>query len=162
MKLEKAIFGAGCFWHIEEFFSNLKGVFSTRVGYACGTSKNPTYKEVCGGKTGHVEVVEVTFDPRIIKYDELLKHFWHIHDPCSLDKQGPDVGTQYASVICVVNEIQKEIAERNKKESQTKFKKKIVTKICPCDCFYLAEEYHQNYLKKNPGYMKICRIPDGI
>ena len=102
------------------------------------------------------------FDPRIIKYDELLKHFWHIHDPCSLDKQGPDIGTQYASVLCVLNQIQKEVAEKNKKKSQIKFKKKIVTKICACDCFYLAEEYHQKYLKKNPGYMKICRIPEGI
>ena len=148
MKLEKAVFGAGCFWHIEEFFSNLKGVLSTRVGYACGKTKNPTYKKVCTGETGHVEVVEVTFDPKIIKYDELLKHFWHIHDPCSLDKQGPDVGTQYASVLCVLNKIQKEVAEKNKKKSQIKFKKKILTKICACDCFYLAEEYHQKYLKK--------------
>ena len=150
MKLEKAIFGAGCFWHIEEFFSNLKGVLSTRVGYACGTSKNPTYKEVCEGKTGHVEVVEVTFDPRIIKYDELLKHFWHIHDPCSLDKQGPDVGTQYKSVIFATNTIQKEIAIKSKRNfNLKKYNDKIVTIIENLKKFYLAEEYHQKYIEKN-------------
>ena len=162
MKLEKAIIGAGCFWHIEEFYSNLKGVHATRVGYACGKSKNPTYKKVCKGNTEHVEVVEITFDPKIIKYDQLLKQFWHIHDPTSLDKQGPDIGHQYASALCVLNQIQNEIAEKSKKEIQKKFKKEVVTLICKCKKFYPAEEYHQKYLKKNPGYMKTCKIPENI
>tara|TARA_Y100000590_G_scaffold456988_1_gene608683 strand:+ start:880 stop:1368 length:489 start_codon:yes stop_codon:yes gene_type:complete len=162
MKLEKAIFGAGCFWHIEEFYSNIKGVHATRVGYACGKTKEPTYKTVCTGLTGHVEVVEITFNPKIIKFDELLKQFWHIHDPTSLDKQGPDEGSQYKSAICVINSTQKEIASKSLKNQQKKYEKKIETIICMCNIFYLAEEYHQKYLKKNPGYMKTCKIPKQI
>ena len=162
MKLEKAILGAGCFWHVEEFYSNLKGILSTRVGYACGKTKNPNYKKVCTGDTGHIEVVEVTYDPKIIKYDQLLKQFWHIHDPTSLDKQGPDYGSQYTSAICVTNQIQNEIASKSLKEIQKKFKKEIDTIICKCKIFYVAEEYHQKYLKKNPGYIKTCKIPTAI
>ena len=163
MKLEKSILGAGCFWHVEEFFSKIKGVVATRVGYACGNSKNPTYKKVCTGITGHIEVVEITFDTKLLKFDELLKQFWSIHDPTSLDKQGPDIGTQYRSVICVINNVQEEIAEKSKKNIQHKFKKKIVTQIChlypnkffpkPCEKFYPAENYHQKYLKKKYIYM---------
>ena len=148
MKLEKAILGAGCFWHIEEFYSNIKGVLETRVGYACGKSVNPTYKKVCTGTTGHIEVVEITFDPKIIKYDEILKQFWHIHDPTSIDKQGLDVGSQYKSALCVANKIQKEIATKSIKNTQKKYAKPIVTLICECKQFYPAEEYHQKYLKK--------------
>ena len=162
MKLEKAILGAGCFWHIEEFFSRVKGVHATRVGYACGNTSDPNYKQVCTGKTGHVEVVEITFDSKIIKYDQLLKQFWHIHDPTSLDKQGPDTGSQYKSALCVVNQTQKEIAINSKKEAQKKYKNKIVTIICLCKKFYNAEPYHQKYLKKNPGYMKICKVHSPI
>ena len=92
-----------------EFFSNIKGIHATRVGYACGNTKDPTYKLVCTGETGHVEVVEVTFDPQIVKYDQLIKEFWHIHDPTSIDKQGPDIGTQYKSALCVLNDVQNEI-----------------------------------------------------
>ena len=149
MKFEKAILGAGCFWHVEEFFLNLKGVKKTRVGYACGNTKNPDYKKVCTGKTGHVEVVEITFDSKHIKYDELLKQFWHIHDPTSMNKQGPDVGSQYKSVICTVNETQKEIAKKSLENAKKKYIKSIVTVICPYKCFYLAEKYHQKYLRKN-------------
>ena len=149
MKSEKAIFGAGCFWHVEEFFSNIQGVHTTRVGYACGVTKNPTYKEVCTGETGHVEVVEVVFDPKIIKYNDLVKKFWDIHDPTSIDKQGPDIGSQYKSAICVLNESQNKVAKKMKKEIQKNFDKPIVTLICKCKIFYPAEEYHQKYLKKN-------------
>ena len=158
MKLEKAILGAGCFWHIEEFFSNLNGVLATSVGYSCGKTKNPTYKEVCSGETGHVEVVQINFDPNIIKYDQIIREFWRIHDPTSLDKQGPDAGTQYKSAICFTNNTQKEIAKKSKKNIQKKFKKEIVTIICKFEKFYKAEEYHQKYLKKNPGYIKVCKI----
>ena len=151
MKLEKAVLGAGCFWHVEEFFSNIKGVNETRVGYACGVTKNPTYKEVCTGETGHVEVVEVIFDPTIIKYNELLNKFWHMHDPTSIDKQGPDIGSQYKSTLCVFNESQNKVAKKSKKEIQKFFDKPKVTLICMCKIFYPAEEYHQKYLKKNIG-----------
>tara|TARA_B100001123_G_C15062833_1_gene928320 strand:+ start:101 stop:604 length:504 start_codon:yes stop_codon:yes gene_type:complete len=162
LKFEKAILGAGCFWHVEEYYSKLNGVLSTRVGYACGTSKDPNYKDICTGNTGHVEVVEITFNPKIIKYDILLKHFWHIHDPTSLDKQGPDIGSQYKSAICIVNEIQKETALKAINEIKKKYNKKIVTLICFCKKFYIAEAYHQKYLKKNPGYMKTCNVPDPL
>ena len=148
MKLEKAILGAGCFWHVEEFFSNIKGVKETSVGYSCGKDINPNYEKVCTGKTGHVEVVEILFDPKIIKYNEILKKFWDIHDPTSLNKQGLDIGTQYKSAICAINQTQKEIAEKSKKIAQLKFKEKIVTIICTYEKFYPAEEYHQKYLKK--------------
>ena len=145
---EKAIFGAGCFWHIEEYFSNVPGVISTKVGYACGKTSNPNYEEVCAGKTGHIEVVEVTFNSKKITYPELIRKFWKIHDPTSLDRQGPDIGTQYKSAICVTNKLQKEIAIKEKQAAQHKFKDKLVTVICDCSQFYLAEKYHQKYLKK--------------
>ncbi len=145
---EVAIFGAGCFWHVEEYFSNVKGVKSTSVGYACGKTNNPTYEKVCTGKTDHVEVVQIEFDKKILSYEKLLYHFWRIHDPTSLDKLGPDIGTQYKSVLCVINKNQEDIAKKSQNKIQKKFRNKIVTLICKCKKFYKGESYHQKYLKK--------------
>jgi peptide-methionine (S)-S-oxide reductase len=149
--MEKATFGAGCFWHVEEAFRQLKGVLSTTVGYSGGTTKNPTYEDVCTDKTGHAEVVEITFDPQKISYNELLKVFWDIHDPTTKNRQGPDVGTQYRSVIFYHSSEQKAMAERSKKdlEQSKKYRKKIVTEITEAPTFYPAEEYHQHYLEKH-------------
>jgi len=149
--MEKATFGAGCFWHVEEAFRNLKGVLSTRVGYMGGTLKDPTYEDVCTDKTGHAEVVEVTFDPKTISYEDLLNLFWDIHDPTTKNRQGPDIGTQYRSVIFSHTPEQKTIAEQSKNdlERSGKYKKKIVTEITKAPVFYPAEEYHQQYLEKH-------------
>jgi peptide-methionine (S)-S-oxide reductase len=149
--MEKATFGAGCFWHVEEAFRNLKGVLSTRVGYMGGTLKDPTYEDVCTDKTGHAEVVEVTFDPKTISYENLLNLFWDIHDPTTKNRQGPDIGTQYRSVIFSHTPEQKTIAEQSKNdlERSGKYKKKIVTEITKASVFYTAEEYHQQYLAKH-------------
>jgi peptide-methionine (S)-S-oxide reductase len=149
--MEKATFGAGCFWHVEEAFRSLEGVLSTRVGYMGGTMKNPSYEDVCTGKTGHAEVVEVTFDPTKITYDELLEQFWDIHDPTTLNRQGPDIGTNYRSVIFYHTPEQKTAAERSKadlEKSKQYKKKKIVTEITQATEFYQAEDYHQQYLEK--------------
>lgn len=149
--MEKATFGAGCFWHVEEAFRHLKGVQSTTVGYSGGTTKNPTYEDVCTDKTGHAEVVEVTYNSRIITYEELLQVFWDIHDPTTKNRQGPDVGTQYRSVIYYHTPEQKTIAERSKKnlEQSRKYSNKIVTEIIEASAFYPAEDYHQQYLAKH-------------
>lgn len=149
--MEIATVGAGCFWHVEESFRNLKGVQSTRVGYMGGTTKNPTYEDVCTDKTGHVEVVEVTFDPNTLSYQDLLTTFWDIHDPTTKNRQGPDVGTQYRSVIFYHTPEQRTIAERSKKdrEHSGRYTKKIVTEIIQAPVFYPAEEYHQHYLAKH-------------
>jgi len=149
--MEKATFGAGCFWHVEESFRHLKGVISTTVGYIGGTLKNPTYEDVCTDKTGHAEVVELTFDPKKITYEELLRVFWDIHDPTTKNRQGPDVGTQYRSVIFYHSSEQQTTAElsiRNLEQSG-KYSKKIVTEITKATTFYPAEEYHQQYLAKH-------------
>ena len=149
--MEKATFGAGCFWHVEEAFRHLKGVISTTVGYMGGTLKNPTYEDVCTDKTGHAEVVEIIYDPEKISYEELLNVFWDIHDPTTKNRQGPDVGTQYRSVIFYYTLEQKTTAETSKKnlEQSRKYKKKIVTEITKATTFYPAEEYHQQYLAKH-------------
>lgn len=149
--MEKATFGAGCFWHVEEAFRHLQGVQSTKVGYSGGTTKNPTYEDVCTDKTGHAEVVEVTYDPRKITYEKLLEIFWDIHDPTTKNRQGPDVGTQYRSIIFYHTPEQKTTAEISKKnlEQSRKYHKKIVTEIIEAPTFYPAEEYHQQYLAKH-------------
>jgi peptide-methionine (S)-S-oxide reductase len=148
--MEKATFAAGCFWHVEEAFRSLEGVESTRVGFIGGTTKNPTYEDVCTGKTGHAEAVEVTFDPAKITYDELLEMFWDIHDPTTLNRQGADIGTQYRSAIFYQTPEQKAAAERSKQELEKSklYRKKVVTEITPATEFYQAEEYHQQYLEK--------------
>jgi peptide-methionine (S)-S-oxide reductase len=148
--MEKATFGAGCFWGVELAFQTLPGVVSTAVGYEGGQTLNPTYKDVCTDETGHAEVIEVDFDPKLISYETLLEKFFDLHDPTTLNRQGPDVGTQYRSVIFFHSPEQKEKAEtlKNKLTKLGKFKRPIVTQIVPAETFYRAEEYHQRYLEK--------------
>ena len=149
--MKKATFGAGCFWHVEEAFRHLKGVTTTIVGYMGGTLKNPTYENVCTDKTGHAEVVEILYHPETISYEELVNVFWDIHDPTTKNRQGPDVGTQYRSVIFYHTLEQKTIAETSKKnlEQSRKYKKKIMTEVTKATTFYPAEDYHQQYLAKH-------------
>ncbi|MDI6701523.1 peptide-methionine (S)-S-oxide reductase MsrA [Methanothermobacter wolfeii] len=151
-KLRKATFGAGCFWGVEDAFRRIDGVVSTRVGYMGGHMEDPSYEDVCTGLTGHAEVVEVTFDPDIVSYSDLLDVFWSIHDPTSLNRQGPDVGEQYRSVIFYHDEEQRRLALRSRDELERsgRFSREIVTAIEPAGTFYEAEEYHQQYLEKNP------------
>jgi peptide-methionine (S)-S-oxide reductase len=150
-KMENATFGSGCFWCTEAIFEQLKGVESAKSGYSGGLTKNPTYKEICTGETGHAEVIQVTFDPEIISYPELLEVFWQTHDPTTLNRQGGDVGTQYRSVIFYHNLEQKEIAELYKKKlEQAKiYDNPIVTEISEYSTFYMAEDYHQDYYNSN-------------
>ncbi|MEK0366573.1 MAG: peptide-methionine (S)-S-oxide reductase MsrA [Nitrosopumilus sp.] len=147
----KATFGAGCFWHVEDLLSKTKGVKSTKVGYIGGQLPNPTYEEVCTDKTGHAEAVEVEYDPNEISYEELLDVFWKNHNPTTLNRQGPDIGIQYRSVIFYHNDEQKEIAEKSKQtlEKSRQFENSIITEIVPTPTFYDAEEYHQKYFKKH-------------
>lgn len=148
MRKEKAAFGAGCFWGVEETFRKVPGVISTAVGYMGGSTNNPTYKDVCTDKTGHAEVVLIEYDPSKIPYENLLDIFWSIHDPTQLNRQGPDVGAQYRSVIFFYNNKQKEKAMKSKREQSEKYKNPIVTEIIKASEFYKAEEYHQKYLMK--------------
>jgi peptide-methionine (S)-S-oxide reductase len=155
--LQRAIFGMGCFWGAEKKFWSLEGVYSTAVGYAGGHTPNATYREVCTGMTGHNEVVLVVFDPKVITYDDLLKVFWENHNPTQGMRQGNDVGTQYRSGIYYDNEAQKSAAERTRDAFQARLKSKgfgeITTEIVPAPDFFYAEDYHQQYLAKNPdGY----------
>lgn len=149
-KQEIALFGAGCFWGIEEAFRTLPGVLSTVVGYTGGTTENPTYESVCSHMTGHAEAVQITFDPEIISYDELLEKFWSIHNPTQKNRQGPDLGTQYRSVIFTHSEEQKKKAEASKEQLEKSgiWKEEIATEIVPATPFYRAEEYHQQYILK--------------
>src|SRR5437763_13324231 len=151
MSLQKATFGAGCFWGVEAEFRQLaSGIVSTAVGYEGGTMKNPTYRDVCTDRTGHAEVVEVEYDPEKITYEDLLKIFWENHDPTTLNRQGPDAGTQYRSAIFYHSPEQKAAAEALKKSlsASGKFRREIVTEIVPAPTFWKAEEYHQQYLEK--------------
>jgi peptide-methionine (S)-S-oxide reductase len=147
--MEKATFGAGCFWHVEAAFRKIEGVTQTVVGYMGGTLKNPTYKDVCSDTTDHAEVVQLEFDPEKISYEKLLEVFWKIHDPTQLNRQGPDVGSQYRSLIFYHNEEQKKQAIKSKEEHQKQLKNKIVTEITPASDFWRAEEYHQRYFEKH-------------
>ena len=150
MTLEKAMFGAGCFWGVEATFRNIKGVTSAAVGYAGGKTNNPTNEEVCRDDTGHAEVVEVEFDPGQVSYKHLLDVFWSNHDPTTLNRQGPDVGAQYRSVIFYCTPEQQATAEESKAalEQSKRFSRPIVTLIEPAPTFYRAEDYHQRYLEK--------------
>lgn len=150
-KLETATFGSGCFWCTEAIFQNVDGVTQVVSGYMGGHVKNPTYKEVCSGLTGHAEVIQVTYDPAIVTYAELLEIFWKTHDPTTLNRQGADVGTQYRSAIFYHTEEQKALAERYKKEltDAQVYDQPIVTEITPASVFYKAEDYHQNYYNLN-------------
>jgi peptide-methionine (S)-S-oxide reductase len=162
-EVQKATFAAGCFWGVEAAFREFlgKGVLSTRVGYTGGSFKNPTYEEVCSGKTGHAESVEIAYDPEKISYPQLLDVFWSIHDPTTPDRQGPDVGAQYRSVLFFHTPEQEKLARESKKrlEESKRFKNKIVTEIAQAGEFYPAEEYHQEYFKKH-GLRPTCHIPN--
>ncbi len=148
--MQKATFGAGCFWGVEAAFRQINGVTSTQVGYLGGDYENPSYSDVCTGRTGHAEVVEVEYDPAIVSYEDLLKVFWENHDPTTLNRQGPDTGTQYRSAIFFHTPEQEIVAResRDKLQSSGRFKKPIVTEMTPASTFYKAEEYHQQYLEK--------------
>jgi peptide-methionine (S)-S-oxide reductase len=157
---DTAYLAAGCFWCIEAIFQQLDGVISVASGYTAGTLKNPTYKEVCSGTTGHAEAARIVFDPSKISFDELLEVFWKTHDPTTLNRQGADVGSQYRSGIYYTSENQKTIASKYKTELNTSgaFDKPIVTEIVPFDgVFYVAEDYHQNYYNQN-GEQGYCRM----
>jgi peptide-methionine (S)-S-oxide reductase len=156
--MERATFGAGCFWGVEAVFRQVEGVVGTAVGYMGGTLTNPTYKDVCTDRTGHAEVVQVEYDPSKVLYDQLLNVFWENHDPTTLNRQGPDVGTQYRSVI-FFHTPQQEAAAKVSKErlrASGKYKRPIVTDIVPAAEFWRAEEYHQQYLEKRG--LAHCRI----
>jgi peptide-methionine (S)-S-oxide reductase len=148
--MAKATFGAGCFWGIEEAFRQVPGVTDTAVGYAGGSMEDPTYRDVCSDRTGHAEVVQVEYDPEKVGYDRLLDVFWQVHDPTTLNRQGPDVGTQYRSAIFYHDEGQKAAAEasRGRQQADGRFRRPIVTEIVAAPTFWRAEEYHQRYLAK--------------
>jgi peptide-methionine (S)-S-oxide reductase len=157
--MEKATFGAGCFWGVEATFRQINGVTSTAVGYMGGTLQNATYKDVCTDRTGHAEVVQVEYDPSVVPYSELLRIFWQSHNPTTLNRQGPDVGTQYRSVIFFHSPEQETAARASKEELEKAriFRRPIVTQIVPAQAFWRAEEYHQQYLEKRG--LSHCSIP---
>ena len=148
--MKKATFSAGCFWGVEETFRRIPGVIFTAVGYEGGSFPNPTYHNVCNDETGHAEVVEVEYDPEKVSYEKLLEVFWAAHDPTTLNRQGPDRGTQYRSAVFVHDDEQQVIAETSKKEAQAsgRFRRPIVTEIRPATTFWKAEDYHQQYLAR--------------
>jgi peptide-methionine (S)-S-oxide reductase len=147
---EKASFAAGCFWGVEAAFRELKGVISTSVGYMGGHTEEPTYGDVCSGSTGHAETVQVIYDPSKLSYEKLLETFWNKHDPTTKNRQGPDIGSQYRSIIFYYNEEQKRLAIKSKEklEASERYRSPIVTEIIPAPTFYPAEDYHQQYLEK--------------
>jgi len=154
----KATFAAGCFWGVEDAFQKVKGVTNTMVGYIGGNFNNPTYQDVCSGKTGHAEAVQIEYEPNLVSYEQLLEIFWNIHDPTTLNMQGPDVGDQYRSAIFFHNPEQEQIAKVTKEKLQDsgRFNRKIVTEITQASEFYRAEEYHQQYFEK--GSVGQCSI----
>lgn len=158
MAMEKATFGAGCFWGVEVKFGQIPGVLETAVGYEGGELEHPTYKEVCTDRTGHAEVVEVSFDPARVTYEQLLDTFFELHDPTQLNRQGPDFGTQYRSSVFYHSDAQCMAAEKKIEELKVegRFTKPIVTQVVPAETFWKAEEYHQKYLEKRG--MATCHI----
>jgi peptide-methionine (S)-S-oxide reductase len=154
---ELAVFGGGCFWCMDAVFQRLPGVKSIASGFAGGHTENPTYHQVCGGDTGHAEVIQIEFDPQQISYEKLLHYFWEVHDPTTLNRQGADEGTQYRSIILYRNEAQKAAAEKSKAEAQKNFRSRIVTEIVPLKKFYKAEDYHQDYYNNNSN-QPYCRV----
>jgi peptide-methionine (S)-S-oxide reductase len=158
---ETAVFGGGCFWCLDAQFKLVDGVKSVLSGYAGGTTKNPSYEQVCSETTGHAEVIQVEFDPAKVSYEDLLRKFFHAHDPTTLNRQGPDVGTSYRSIILYQGDSQKAIAEKVKAEAQKDWPDPIVTEIAPLQAFYKAEDYHQDYFAKNPtqGYCRLVVAP---
>ncbi len=158
---ETATLGGGCFWCTEAIFQMLPGVRSVTSGYAGGNTENPTYKQVCSGNTGHAEVIQIEYDPKVVSYEKILETFWDAHDPTTLNRQGADTGTQYRSIILYNSEAQKTAAERSKAEAQKHFSRPIVTEIVPLKQFYKAEGYHQDYYRANPdqGYCRAVIRP---
>jgi peptide-methionine (S)-S-oxide reductase len=156
-KPEKATFGAGCFWCVEAVFERVDGVASVTAGYAGGTTPDPSYEVVCTGKTGHAEVIQITYNPAIVSYEQLLRIFWECHDPTTMNRQGADVGTQYRSVVFYHDEAQKQAAEKSKQSAQKNFQHPIVTEILLLKNFYPAEKYHQDYYTNNQN-APYCRL----
>ena len=156
--MEKAMFGAGCFWGVEAAFRKVKGVTSTAVGYSGGSFPNPTYEDVCTGRTGHAEVIMVEFDPSQVNYENLLGVFWECHDPTTLNRQGPDIGSQYRSAVFFFNSEQETLAKASKEALQKsgRYARDIVTEVTPASEFYVAEDYHQQYLEKRGSAS--CRL----
>lgn len=152
MNEEHAIVGGGCFWCVEAVFQGQPGIKSVVSGYAAGQSPNPTYEEVCSGRSGHAEVVKITFDPAIVSYEKILTLFWEAHDPTTLNRQGADHGTQYRSIIIAQSPEQREIAEKSKAAAMPKFRNPIVTEIIEGAAFYPAEAYHQDFHERNPTH----------
>jgi peptide-methionine (S)-S-oxide reductase len=146
--MEKAAFAAGCFWQVEETFRRVPGVISTRVGYTGGEAPAPTYGQVCSGATGHAETLEVEFDPEQVSYEQLLDLFWEVHDPTQLNRQGPDVGTQYRSAIFFYSPEQEATAIASKEAVGPRYRKQVMTEIVPASEFWAAEDYHQRYMEK--------------
>lgn len=156
-KTETTILAAGCFWGVQAYFDQVPGVISTEVGYTCGHTKNPTYEEVCSHKTGHAESCKIVFDPSKISYSEILKHFFRMHDPTQVNRQGADFGDQYRSEIFYFDDTQKTLAEQAKAEAQKDFKEPIATRITMRCTFYRAEEYHQKFAQKTG--VGACHVP---
>jgi peptide-methionine (S)-S-oxide reductase len=157
MGYEKATFGAGCFWGVEYVFRRVPGVVDAQVGYSGGITPNPTYEQVCSHTTGHAEVTQVTFDPEQVSFDQLLEVFWAMHDPTQVNRQGPDIGDQYRSVIFTHSEEQALAAKTSKERAQSRFSKPIATEIVSLTAFYPAEDYHQAYYEKN-GHTPYCHV----
>jgi peptide-methionine (S)-S-oxide reductase len=155
--MAEATFGAGCFWGVEYVYRRVPGVVEVKAGYSGGHTQNPTYEQVCSHTTGHAEVVQVTFDPDRVTYDQLLEVFWAMHDPTQVDRQGPDIGDQYRSVIFSHTDEQRAAAEASKERAQTRFQAPIATKIEPLQAFYPAEDYHQKYYEKT-GHEPYCHV----
>jgi len=150
MKTETATLGGGCFWCVEAVYETLPGVLAVTSGYAGGQTENPTYEQICTGKTGHAEVVQIEYDPAKISFGRIVDLFWEAHDPTTLNRQGADTGTQYRSIILTSDDAQKTAAEESKARAQAKFKSPIVTEIVPLEKFYPAEDYHQDFYRENP------------
>ncbi len=162
MTNETATFGAGCFWGVEWVFRQIPGVLEAVSGFAGGHVPDASYREVCGGRTGHAEVVQVTFDPAVVTYDQLLEIFWAMHDPTQVDRQGPDRGTQYRSAIYTHTPEQQAAAQPSREKAQARYSRPIATEIAPFDAFYAAEDYHQRYYE-NTGHEPYCHVlPKGL
>ena len=154
--MDKAVFAGGCFWGVEAIFQELDGVIDTTVGYTGGKTENPTYKDICYKETGHAEAIEIVYDPAKISYEKLLTYFWRLHDPTTMNRQGPDRGSQYRSAVYYYSPAQKTSAEEVKVQAQEKWSKPIVTEITPGGIFYPAELYHQDYFKNKGGHHTGC------
>ncbi len=162
MSEERATFGAGCFWGVEYVYRRVPGVVDVQVGYSGGHTANPTYEQVCSHTTGHAEVAQVTFDPERVSYDQLLEVFWAMHDPTQVDRQGPDIGDQYRSVIFTHSDEQRAAAEASRERAQSRFDQPIATRVEPLPAFYPAEGYHQRYYEKT-GHEPYCHVvPTGV